>query len=194
MNPISTVQGSYKSFIARIRDKFDDPIDLTGATIRVEVASKVTGQKVMRRNYALTFGDSAVAPASDKITIADHGLASNDKIQLTTSGVLPAGLALLTDYFVIVVDKDTIQLSLTSGGSAVDITAAAGGGTHSVPALGISFVGDAKLGKFRVIFLENATLQSKIDQLQVMEVEWTIAGVTKVKKAKNAWTVEKQSF
>lgn len=78
------------------------------------------------------FVDGDVNTGTDEITVTAHPFLSNDRVQLTTTGTLPTGLSLATDYFVIVQDANTIQLSLTSGpGAAVDITAAAGGGTHT---------------------------------------------------------------
>ncbi len=84
---------------------------------------------------SIDFVDGDVTVASDAIAETDHGYNTGDKGQLTTTGTLPAGLALATDYYIIRVDKDTIKLasSLANAiaGTAVDITAAAGGGTHT---------------------------------------------------------------
>ena len=85
---------------------------------------------------AFSFVDADVTPGSDTIAEATHNFRTGDKIQLTTTGVLPAGLALATDYYVIRVDANTIKLAATpfdaEWGTAVDITAAAGGGTHTL--------------------------------------------------------------
>lgn len=76
--------------------------------------------------------------ANDELDITTHGLlAGYGPIQLTTTGVLPAGLALLTDYFVIFKTTGTIQLA-TSLHDAMEGTANAvaftdaGSGTHSI--------------------------------------------------------------
>jgi hypothetical protein len=85
---------------------------------------------------SFSFVDADVTPASDTITEASHGFQTGDKAQLTSTGTLPAGLALATDYFVIRVDANTIKLASSianaEAGIAVDITAAAGGGTHTL--------------------------------------------------------------
>jgi len=81
-----------------------------------------------------TFTDASVNTATEAITINGHGFTNNQEVYLTTTGVLPAGLVSGLLY-VIYVDPNTIKLSLTSGGGAINITAAAGGGTHSVNAL-----------------------------------------------------------
>lgn len=82
-----------------------------------------------------TFEDGDVDVDEDTITITGHGLVTGADVALTTSGSLPGGLS-ATDYFVIVVDADTIQLATSlsnaQAGTAVDITSAAGGGTHTL--------------------------------------------------------------
>jgi hypothetical protein len=79
-----------------------------------------------------TFVDGDVTTGTDAINITAHGFAADTVVSLTSTGTLPAGLALATAYYVQVVDADNFDLSLTAGGSSVDITAAAGTGTHSV--------------------------------------------------------------
>lgn len=85
----------------------------------------------------LTFVDGDVNTGTDEITITGHGLNRQDIIYLTNSGgALPSGLSANTPYYVIVVDANTIQLATSSSnaasGTPIDITAAAGGGTHSL--------------------------------------------------------------
>lgn len=83
-----------------------------------------------------SFVDGDVTVGSDSINEVGHGLFTGDKVRLTTSGVLPTGLALLTDYYVIRVDADNFKLASSAynaeWNNPVDITAAAGGGTHNV--------------------------------------------------------------
>jgi len=81
---------------------------------------------------SITFVDGDVTVGTDLIT-KTHGFAVGDIVQLSTTGVLPAGLAANTIYYVVSVTGTTsFKLSTTAGGAAVDITAAAGGGTHTV--------------------------------------------------------------
>lgn len=85
---------------------------------------------------SFVFVDGDVTVGSDSIAETAHGFQTGDKVQLTTSGVLPAGLALLTDYFVIRVDANNIKLASSAKNAEdnipVDITAAAGGGNHTI--------------------------------------------------------------
>jgi hypothetical protein len=69
---------------------------------------------------------SSVNVTSNVITISDHGLTTGLKGRLTTTGTLPAGLALSTDYYVIVVNANSIKLAASYenalADTAIDIT------------------------------------------------------------------------
>lgn len=76
------------------------------------------------------------AATTDIATKATHGLSTGARVKLTTTGTLPAGLALLTDYYLIVLDANTFKFSDTlahaiAGTNIVDITDT-GTGTHSL--------------------------------------------------------------
>ena len=74
------------------------------------------------------------AATTDIITSSTHGLSNGDRVELTTTGTLPAGLELDTIYYVMVIDANTFKLSaekvLDGNGTAVDITDT-GSGTHT---------------------------------------------------------------
>ena len=95
-----------------------------------------------------TFLDANVTVGADTVTAVAHGMTTGVKVVLTTTGTLPAGLALVTDYYLIVVDADTLSFAtsqaLALAGTAVDITAAAGGGTHTIDVEG-TIAGAVKL-------------------------------------------------
>ena len=88
----------------------------------------------------LVFADkaiSAVSAAANTVTSVAHGLLTGDgPVRLTTTGALPGGLAVATDYWVIRVDADTLKLAATFLGAIetpapIDITSA-GTGTHAI--------------------------------------------------------------
>lgn len=104
-----------------------------------------------RRVNTLTFAPktvSTVTPAADTLTIAAHGLSNGDgPIHIASSGTLPGGLAAATDYWVILVDVNTIKLATTyvrTGGqqplgagntvTPIDITSA-GTGTITISSM-----------------------------------------------------------
>lgn len=68
------------------------------------------------------------------VTWTAHGLSSGDRIQLTTSGALPTGLAASTTYWVTVIDANTFKLSssLANAQAATFInTSGSQSGTHT---------------------------------------------------------------
>ena len=89
---------------------------------------------------------------TDVITISGGSweLWENRAIQLTTSGTLPAGLALATTYYLKGVSGATAQLSLTAGGAAVDITDT-GTGTHSISLFLDGWFGGLTQGKTKLV-------------------------------------------
>lgn len=83
-----------------------------------------------------TFLDGDVNTTTNRITITAHGYTDQQgPFQLTTTGVLPIGLEAVQDYYAQVVDANTIELSTTPTGAAVNITSAALGGTHTLTPL-----------------------------------------------------------
>ncbi len=89
-----------------------------------------------------TFVDADVNTGTDTITKAAHGLVTGLAVTLTTTGVLPTGLALATTYYIIRLTSSTYQFASSVAnalaGTPVDITAAAGGGTHTVNVTALS--------------------------------------------------------
>lgn len=88
-------------------------------------------------NVTFSFVDADVTPLTDTIVEAAHGLVTGDIIQLSnTGGALPAGLTAAINYYVIRVDANSFKLASSAKnaerGIAEDITAAAGGGTHTL--------------------------------------------------------------
>lgn len=72
-----------------------------------------------------------VNPTTDVCTSASHGFTNGDLLRLRSSGTLPAPLAIVTNYYVISATNDTYKLSLSPGGSAINITDV-GTGVHYV--------------------------------------------------------------
>lgn len=62
---------------------------------------------------AQTFTVTLATPAV--FTKAGHGFAGGERLRLTTTGALPTGLALLTDYFVEFIDANTFYLNDAAG-------------------------------------------------------------------------------
>lgn len=77
---------------------------------------------------------SSVNLTTDRVTITAHGQVTGSKGQMTTSSALPTGLSTSTDYYIIVIDANTVQfassLANAVAGTAIDLTNA-GVGTQT---------------------------------------------------------------
>lgn len=87
----------------------------------------------------LDFVDGDVNTGTDVITETAHGMTTgNGPFRLSTTGVLPTGtgIAVDTNVWIIAPTADTYKLATSKAnalaGTAIDITAASGGGTHTL--------------------------------------------------------------
>ena len=84
-----------------------------------------------------TFVDGDVTVGTDVIAETAHGYQTGEgPVRLTSSGTLPAGLAINTNYWIIAADANSVALATSRANALadirVDITAAADGGTHTI--------------------------------------------------------------
>jgi hypothetical protein len=68
------------------------------------------------------FTDTDVNTGTDTLTITSHGYSLNDIVVLDSTDTLPGGISENTPYYVIPTDVNSIQLSTTPSGPAIDIT------------------------------------------------------------------------
>src|SRR5690606_2697817 len=88
---------------------------------------------VSRIAHVFAAGD--VNATDDEFTIVGHGFSDDDTVQISTDDTLPAHLVAGTTYHVINTTSDTIELSESQGGEAVNITDT-GTGPHTVTRTG----------------------------------------------------------
>lgn len=89
--------------------------------------------------WTFTFASTDVNTGTEQITVtANPELITGRKIQLTTTGTLPTGLSLATDYYIILVDSTHIKLATSLAnaiaGTAINLTGTGSGtntGTHT---------------------------------------------------------------
>jgi microcystin-dependent protein len=98
------------------------------------------GQSVSRTTYSALYdaickllGDAAITiNTPGVVTITGHGLTVGDRVRFFTTGSLPTGLAVETDYFVSnVVDANQFSVAASFGGASINTTGSQSG-THSV--------------------------------------------------------------
>jgi hypothetical protein len=84
-----------------------------------------------------TFASTAVNTASSTVTITAHGMATGLVGQMTTTGSLPAGLSTSTNYYIIVVDANTIafasSLANANAGTKITLTTQGSGNDTFTP-------------------------------------------------------------
>lgn len=77
-------------------------------------------------NFESAYAEHLVSftPGTDRVNLTSHGFTTDDVLtfRVVGPGALPGGLNLGTQYFVISVLANTFQVSLTFGGTAVDVT------------------------------------------------------------------------
>lgn len=97
------------------------------------MVEEARGKLTVSNTFSFDFldGDVAVDPANT-ISETAHGMSDGDPVRLSSSGALPTGLSAGIDYYVVNSTANDFQLEESVGGGAVQITAAAGGGTHSL--------------------------------------------------------------
>lgn len=107
-------------------------IDTTTAG-SVAIACKIT----VDTNAAGTF--SAASLSANHVTITAHGYKTGIVGQVTTVGVLPTGLSLATNYFIIVIDANTVSFATSQAnaiaGTAIAISGGTGNSTFTPTAL-----------------------------------------------------------
>jgi uncharacterized phage protein gp47/JayE len=91
------------------------------------------------------FSPSAVNTGTNQITVAQDWY-NTDQVQFTTTGTLPSGLSLATNYYVINIDATHVQISASSGGAAISL-GTQGTGQHTMTATdtGRYYVGNATI-------------------------------------------------
>ena len=108
---------------------FDDSIDETQSQVWLQA------HNYLHWYNAFSFAAAAVNTSTDRITATLHGLPSTPSTgwrgQFTTTGTLPGGLSLATNYYVARVDNNTVRVySDAAGTQSVDLTSQ-GSGTHT---------------------------------------------------------------
>lgn len=114
----------FSALVATSSNVVFDLSRLSGLAIQAVYSNGTTSAK--------TF--TTVSTTLDTATITAHGQVTGSVGQLTTSGGLPAGLATTTNYFLIIVDANTVKfassLANAVAGTAIDLTTA-GTGTQT---------------------------------------------------------------
>lgn len=85
----------------------------------------------------LKVGDGTISIASPAvITITNHGLLTGQRIYITTTGSLPTGLETDQEYFVMKINNNTFNLSLSNTSYTAINTSGSQSGVHTFSKVG----------------------------------------------------------
>ena len=100
----------------------------------IRISDTVLKLSETRRGVPVNLTDNGNGASTFTLHL-DHGYSAgfhDGPVQFVTTGTLPGGINLATDYWVNRFDPSRVQLSTTREGSALNITSAAGGGIHTM--------------------------------------------------------------
>jgi len=131
MSANSTYTKNNSAFNATNSNILGFPVNTT--VTNVTPTTVVLSNSSTETSRALIFTPGNVNLGSDDITYNINGLIDNQIVQFSSTNTLPAGLTAGVRYFIISATDTSFQVSLTSGGAAIDITSQ-GIGTHTLDA------------------------------------------------------------
>jgi len=118
-----------------------DAVISGGLLTEINITSSGSGYTTLP---TITFTTAVTADSTTDLltSVVPHQLTTSDRIKLKTTGGLPTGLSTATIYYIVNPTTYTFQVSLTSGGAAVNFTTN-GTGTHSISTGGPTTQGTA---------------------------------------------------
>jgi len=134
--------GTNFQLLTRAMSEDARPGDLIFSTLASVPAGtlKINGATLSRSAYAALFANTvpqmavsiSIAAPGVLTTAVAHGLVVGDRVRLASTGALPTGLAVTTDYYVVSVPSSTtFTLAATVGGTAIT-TSGTQSGTHTL--------------------------------------------------------------
>lgn len=144
-----------------------------GGTLTAQANATVQGSLTVNDSAFLGRSQTATITVASPavITVAASPL-NGTAVRFTTDGLLPAPIVETTTYYVINRTATTFQVSLTSGGSAVD-TNAFGSGTHTVTT--VSLATTAPSGTSNTQLATTAFVSNAITNVPVTLVDWSLS-------------------
>jgi hypothetical protein len=147
-----------------------------GGTLTAQANATVQGSLTVNDSAFLGRAQTATITVASPavITVAASPL-NGTAVRFTTDGLLPAPLATTTTYYVINRTATTFQVSLTSGGSAVD-TNAFGSGTHTVTTVSLTSTAAAGTNNSQIATTQFVTsaVAAGIGNIPVTLTNWSL--------------------
>ncbi len=129
---IVAVQGYAQS----ANDSLANPFQVTTAPNVDRAAVPFHHGELSKVEVAKSTQNFTTISVANVIPLTAHGLVTGQLVSFITTGALPTGLAVLTNYYVIRLTADTISVATSLqnalAGTVVGITNATGSGTHTI--------------------------------------------------------------
>lgn len=117
-----------------LQDIFVGEIAKTYTTSAIALDDSIGFACVIKKTDVSLTNKTFTSVSLSAISSTAHGYQTGLKVRFTTSGVLPTGLAVLTDYYLIRISADVIMVASSQANaiSGAYITISGGTGTHTV--------------------------------------------------------------
>jgi hypothetical protein len=190
---VSIVQGEDAAPTLRVYNKDTlAPLDLDTAVMELDLPAANEVPIKLRTTATLLIGAGDVT--EDTLSITDHGLAQGEAVTVQQVGTLPTGLTNGATYYVLVEDKDTIQLCVSADLSdPVDLTVI-GSGANTLTRTSLLAHGAANLGQIVVTIKKEVAAALKAGSRQSMELEYVLTSLRKIIQLEKALTVLEQKL
>lgn len=109
------------------------------------------------------------------VTDTAHNRLLNDRVRLTTTGALPTGLAVNTDYYLISVTTNTYELATIPGGPAIN-TSGTQSGIHTIHTCGTPLVSGVNYNLVAIRLIGRAVINITTVGLWVNPIKVELAG------------------
>jgi hypothetical protein len=107
------------------------PVDLEGATAVFHMVNVFNGVAKIPAGVATIEANIDFTASGVTLTANNHGLNNGESVTLKSTGTLPTGLSVQTEYFVVNAQTNTLQLAIVEDGTPITTTGA-GTGTHTL--------------------------------------------------------------
>ncbi len=117
-----------------LQDVFVGEIAKSYTTAAITLDSSIGFACVFKKTNVTLTNKTFTSATLSAISITAHGYQTGLKVRFTTTGALPTGLAVLTDYYLIRVSADVIMAASTQENAIAGnfIVLSGGSGTHTV--------------------------------------------------------------
>lgn len=125
-----------RGYLQSANDSLSNPFTVTSPPLADRANIPFHHGNLNKVEISIVTENFTTMTVANQIPLAAHALSTGQIVSLITTGTLPTGLAVLTDYYVIVINANVISMATTLtnalDGIGVPITLGTGTGTHTI--------------------------------------------------------------